>query len=90
MTRLNLVLLLMLVACGISLVSSRHQARKFTTELSRAGAEARAYEIEFGRLTIEQSTWAMPARVEKVARELRLQPTGAARVVVVEMPEARK
>ena len=90
MTRVNLVLLAALVACALSLVTSRHQARKLTTELSRAEAQARAYDVEFGRLTLEQSTWAMPARVDKVAREQRLQSPPAARVVVIEMPGAAR
>jgi len=78
------------VACALSLVTSRHQSRKLATELTRTQTQARDYEIEFGRLTLEQSTWSMPARVEKIARELRLQPAGAPRVVVVELPEAGK
>jgi cell division protein FtsL len=90
MTRANLALLLVLVACALSLVTSRHQARKLTTALARAEAQARAYEVEFGRLTLEQSTWAMPARVEKIGRELRLQSPAGSRVVVVEMQEAAK
>jgi cell division protein FtsL len=88
MTRVNVVLLVVLVACALSLVTSRHHARKLTTELSRADAQARAFDVEFGRLTLEQSTWAMPARVDKLAREQRLQTPAAARVVVVEMPGA--
>jgi cell division protein FtsL len=90
MTRVNLVLLAVLVACALSLVTSRHQARKLTTELARAEAQARAYDIEFGRLTLEQSTWAMPARVEKIAREQKLESAPASRVVVIEMPEAAR
>ena len=35
MTRLNLVLLAVLLVCSLSLVTSRHQARKLTTELTR-------------------------------------------------------
>jgi cell division protein FtsL len=90
MTRVNLVLLAVLVACALSLVTSRHQARKLTTELARAEAQARAYDIEFGRLTLEQSTWAMPARVEKIAREQKFESAPASRVVVIEMPEAAR
>jgi cell division protein FtsL len=68
MLRVNLFLLSLLVACGVSLVTSRHQARKLFVDLERAQAEARNYETEFGQLQLEQSTWAMPARVEKIAR----------------------
>lgn len=83
MVRLNLVLLLVLVACALSLVSSRHQARKLFVELEAARAAARHFETEYGQLQLEQSTWAMPARTEKIAREqLKMQmPTGRVEVV---------
>ena len=74
MLRVNLVLLAALIACALSLVTSRHQARKLFIDLEREVAQTRAYDIEYGQLQIEQSTWAMPARVERVAREqLRMQ-----------------
>jgi len=85
MTRVNLVLLCALIACALSLVTSRHQARRVFVELERAQAEARGYETEYGQLQLEQSTWGMPARVEKVAREsLKMQLPAASRVEVVE------
>ena len=91
MTRLNLVLLVLLLLCSLSLVTSRHQSRKLTTELTREQARERAYEVEHGQLSIEQSTWSMPARVEKVAREsLRLQNPGPGRVEIVDVPGASK
>ena len=91
MTRLNLVLLVLLLLCSLSLVTSRHQSRKLTTELTREQVRERAYEVEHGQLSIEQSTWSMPARVEKVAREsLRLQNPGPGRVEIVDVPGASK
>jgi len=90
MTRVNLVLLVILVLCALSLVTSRHQARRLFIELERAQAEQRNYETEYGQLQLEQSTWGMPARVEKVAREqLRMQLPSAARTEVVPMPSVR-
>jgi len=84
MLRLNLVLLALLVACGVSLVTSRHQARKLFVELERTQTEARNYETEFGQLQLEQSTWAMPARVEKIARSaLGMELPKASRVEIV-------
>ncbi|MCC6196205.1 MAG: cell division protein FtsL [Burkholderiales bacterium] len=84
MTRVNLVLLAVLVACALSLVTSRHQARRLFVELTKAQAEARAYDIEYGQLQLEQSTWGMPARIEKVAREqLRMQLPTPSRTEVV-------
>lgn len=90
MTRINIALLLALVACALSLVTSRHQARRLFVELEREQYLARAFETEYGQLSLEQSTWAMPARVEKIAREnLRLQLPPNPRVAVVELPEER-
>ena len=91
MTRANLLLLAILVGCALSLVASRHQARKLFVELEREQSRARAYEVEYGQLQLEQSTWSMPARVEKIAREaLKLQHATPARVEIVELPEARR
>jgi len=81
---MNLLLLAVLVLCALSLVTSRHQARKLFVELEREQARARGYETEFGQLQLEQSTWAMPVRVEKIAREqLRMQIPGPRRIEVV-------
>jgi len=84
MVRLNVLLLAALVACALSLVTSRHQARKLFVELERERAAARGYETEYGQLQLEQSTWAMPGRVEKIAREqLKMQSPGPGRVEIV-------
>jgi cell division protein FtsL len=85
MVKINLLLLVALVVCALSLVTSRHQARKLFVELEREQAQARAYGVEYGQLQLEQGTWAMPARVEKIAREqLRMQLPGAGRVQVID------
>jgi cell division protein FtsL len=85
MTRLNVVLLVALVVCALSLVTSRHQSRKLFVELEREQAATRSYDVEYGQLQIEQSTWAMPARVERIARErLRMQLPAANRVEVMD------
>jgi len=85
MARVNLALLALLVVCALSLVTTRYQARKLFVDLEREQAQSRAYEVEYGQLQIEQSTWAMPARIEKIAREqLRMQLPPPARVRIVE------
>jgi cell division protein FtsL len=85
MTRVNILLLCILIGCALSLVTSRHQARRLTVELEREQSRARQFDIEYGQLSLEQSTWGMPARVEKVAREsLRMQLPASSRVEVVE------
>ena len=84
MVKLNLLLLAALVFCALSLVTSRHQARKLFVELEREQKLARTYDVEFGQLQLEQSTWAMPARIENIAREqlkMRLPRPGRIQVV---------
>ena len=85
MVRFNLLLLTVLVACAVSLVTSRHQARKLFVELEREQVQTRAYDVEYGQLQLEQSTWATPGRIEKVARDqLKMQVPGAGRIQVVD------
>jgi cell division protein FtsL len=85
MTRLNLLLLALSIACALSLVSSRHQARKLFVELEHEQKQTQAYDVEFGQLQLEQSTWAAPGRIDKVAREqLRMQLPGPGRIQVIE------
>ena len=85
MVKLNLLLLAALVFCALSLVTSRHQARKLFVELEREQKLARTYDVEFGQLQLEQSTWAMPARIEKIAREqLKMQLPGPGRIQVMD------
>jgi cell division protein FtsL len=89
--RVNLLLLAVAIACALSLVTSRHQARRVYVELTREQAKARAYETEFGQLSLEQSTWAAPSRVEKIAREdLRMQLPPPSRIQVVELKEGKR
>jgi len=86
MTRVNLMLLAVLIGCALSLVTSRHEARRLFVELERGEARARQYETEYGQLQLEQSTWGMPARVEKIAREKgRMQLAPGARIEIVEL-----
>jgi cell division protein FtsL len=94
MTRVNVLLLIVLIACALSLVTSQYESRRLTAELTRVQAEARGFETEYGQLQLEQSTWGMPGRVEKVAREqLKMQLPTPARTEIVAIPgraEARK
>lgn len=69
MVRLNFVLVLVLVACALSVVSANHRARKLFTELEAAQKRMRDLEVEFGQLQLEQSTVAAHVRVEKLARD---------------------
>lgn len=68
MTRLNIVLLLAVMASAIYLVHTQYESRRLFTELDRATAEARRLETEHQRLQVEKRAQATPLRVEKIAR----------------------
>ncbi|NWG87207.1 MAG: cell division protein FtsL [Hydrogenophilaceae bacterium] len=69
MFRVTMTLAILLVLCALSVVTARHQARKLFIDLQAEQERARALDIEWGRLQLEQSTWAMHARIEQVARQ---------------------
>ncbi len=88
MARINLILLALLTACALGLVTSQHQARKLFAELEHEQNLAKQLEVEWGQLQLEQSTWAMHARVEKVARERLHMSVPDARRTQVVLPAA--
>ena len=93
MTRFNFVLLLLLVLCALALVTAQHHARKLYIELQKEQELAKQLEIEFGQLQLEQSTWAMHARIESIAaRKLGMRVPTAARVQVLQpsLPESAR
>ncbi len=69
MARLNVLLLAILALCALGLITSRHEARKLVIEHEREQARARQIDVEWGQLQLEQSTWGMHQRIEKLARE---------------------
>lgn len=68
-SRLNSILVLVLLVCALSIVASNHRARKLFVELEREQTRMKALDVEWGQLQLEQSTWANHARIEKIARE---------------------
>jgi cell division protein FtsL len=86
MMRLNLALFVVLVACSLALVNSQHRTRKLFTELEQEQEAAKQIEVEWGQLQLEQSTWAMQSRVEKIASgylQMRVPPSERVRVLPV-------
>ena len=69
MTRLNLVLLLAVLASALYLVRIQYESRRLYVELEKATAQNRKLEAENERLQIEKRTQATPLRVEKLAKE---------------------
>ena len=64
------VLLLLIAVCAsaIGVVYARQQSRLLFGELVRLNNERDDLKSEFGRLELEQATWAEPNRIEQVAR----------------------
>lgn len=69
MSRVQLVLLLVLVASSLYLVNSAYETRRLFTALDRAQAEQKRLDHEHDRLLAERQTEARPLRVERLARE---------------------
>lgn len=89
MIRINILLILILIACALSVVTSQHKARKLFVELEREQEQAGRLAVEWGQLQLEQSTWAMHARIEKIAMgQLHMQVPDASRVQVVSLMNA--
>jgi cell division protein FtsL len=69
MIRLNLVLLLAVLASALHLVRVQYDSRRLYTEIERAQNDFRKLEIEHERLQVEKRAQATPARVERLAKE---------------------
>jgi cell division protein FtsL len=89
MSRLNLLLLAVLTACALGLVTSQHKSRKLFAELEQEQERARQLEVEYGQLQLEASTWAMHARVERIAsRRLRMRAPDPKHLQIVQQESA--
>ena len=76
MTRLNLLLLLAVLASALYLVNVQYESRRLFSAMDKALNEARLLETENERMQVEKRAQATPLRVEKLARE-RLQMRAA-------------
>ena len=85
MARLNIILILIALACALSAVSANHRARKIFTELEATQKRMRDLEVEWGQLQLEQSTLAAHVRIEKAAREkLGMKPPAPGQIISVD------
>jgi cell division protein FtsL len=56
------------VVSAIAIVFARHEHRQLFVELTRLEKARDELNIEFGRLQLEQATWAESNRIDQVAR----------------------
>ncbi|MDK2122456.1 cell division protein FtsL [Parachitinimonas caeni] len=85
MTRLNLLLLAVLILSALGTVTAQHKARKAFIELQKEQQLKAQLEVEWGQLQLEQSTWAMHSRVEKEATNrlnMRVPDSGHVQVIL--------
>ncbi len=68
MIKLNILLIMILVVCGLGIVTSQHEARKLFMSLEKELELADQLAIEWNQLLLEQRTWAMHGHVERIAR----------------------
>ncbi|MFZ3018332.1 MAG: cell division protein FtsL [Gallionella sp.] len=89
---LNVLLLMAVVMCALSVVSSQHKARKMYIDLQKEKELAQQMEVEWGQLQLELSTLATPGRVEKIAeQQLRMQlPTSGQVQFIRVVPDGQR
>jgi cell division protein FtsL len=63
------VLFAAVLASALGVVCSKHYSRQLFTELQALHMRRDALSIEWGRLQLEQSTWAAHGRIEVIAAE---------------------
>ena len=69
MTRLNLVLLLAVMASALYLVRTQYESRRLYVEFDKATTKNHVLEAENERLQVEKRAQATPLRVEKLAKD---------------------
>lgn len=69
MSRLNLVLLLAVLASALYLVNVQYESRRLFSDLDKSRSEARRLEADNERLQVEKRAQATPLRVERLAKE---------------------
>ncbi|NIO85636.1 MAG: cell division protein FtsL [Candidatus Aminicenantes bacterium] len=85
MNRIVLLLLtIMVFISAVEVVYARHQTRKLFVDIQELGKEKNVLDEEWGRLQLEQSTWATDDRIESMARsELNMKPPEMKEIILI-------
>lgn len=90
MIRVNLLLLVLVIACALGVITSQHQARKRFIELESEQAAAKKLADEWTQLQLEQSTWATHKRVAAIAtNQLGMRLPDAATTTILTVAEGK-
>ncbi|ARN76379.1 cell division protein FtsL [Oceanicoccus sagamiensis] len=80
----GLLVLLLVIASALGVIYSSYKSRQLFSDLQQQNREAVRLEEEWGRLLLEQSTWASHARVERMAKsELKMVVPAPETIIVV-------
>lgn len=60
-------LFVLVLASAVGVVFSKHESRKLFVQLQSLQKERDQIQIEWGRMQLEQSTWATHSRIERLA-----------------------
>lgn len=84
-TAIVLLLISAVLVSAISVVATQHSARAVFMEIEQLKKERDLLNEEWGRLQLEQSTWSMDDRIERMVRDDldMLAPNNGSRVFLV-------
>ena len=65
----NVILIVMMMVSAISVIYAKHRNRMLYVEFRELESIRDDLNVDWGRLQLEQSTWATHSRIEAVARK---------------------
>ncbi|NOY65966.1 MAG: cell division protein FtsL [Gammaproteobacteria bacterium] len=78
------VLFLLVIASAVGVVFTKHESRKLFVQLQTMQKDKDQMDVEWGRLQLEQSTYATHGRIEKQAiKKLGMRIPLAEKVVII-------
>lgn len=81
---LMIVLIMAVMSSAFGVIYSKHRNRMLYFELTRLQRQQDELNVNWGRLQLEQSTWATHSRIESIARKkLNMRNVNYGEVVIV-------
>lgn len=78
------VMWLAVILSALSVVYVSHLCRQLYNDLSQLEQEANAFQVEWGRYLLEQSSWASLSRIEQLAKtRLEMRVPRAEEIIVI-------
>ena len=65
----NIVLVLVVIITALGVIYAKHENRKLYVQFRELQKQRDALDVDWGRLQLEQSTWATHGRIEEIARK---------------------